>query len=196
MKKELRKKELIKIAYELFITKGYENTSVDEIIEKAGIAKGTYYYYFNSKEETLEEVIDMIMDIRVQNAKQVLMSDMPIEQKFLNIIFSLRLNSQESNFQNTIHNPEHSILHEKINNTLIEEAIPLLAELVKEGMKTGLFNCDNIEERIRMTLIMSNQLFDHQKANENTIGVFIDTVEKMLGAKKGTLSIIEKLIKG
>lgn len=34
MKKEIRKKELIKIAYELFITKGYENTSVDEIIEK------------------------------------------------------------------------------------------------------------------------------------------------------------------
>ena len=47
MKKgEKRKLDLLKTAYEMFITRGYENTSVDEIIEKAGIAKGTYYYYF------------------------------------------------------------------------------------------------------------------------------------------------------
>ena len=54
MKKgERRKQELLKIAYKMFITKGYENTSVDDIIEAAGIAKGTYYYYFESKEQTL-----------------------------------------------------------------------------------------------------------------------------------------------
>ena len=47
MKKgEKRKQELLKIAYKMFLSKGYENTSVDEIIEEAGIAKGTYYYYF------------------------------------------------------------------------------------------------------------------------------------------------------
>ena len=37
----------------MFIEKGYENTSIDEIVAKAGIAKGTYYYYFASKEATL-----------------------------------------------------------------------------------------------------------------------------------------------
>ena len=46
-KGERRKQELLEIAYRMFITRGYENTSVDEIIEEAGIAKGTYYYYFN-----------------------------------------------------------------------------------------------------------------------------------------------------
>ena len=67
MKKgEKRKKELLKIAYDMFITQGYENTSVDEIIEKAQIAKGTYYYYFQSKEQTLEEVIDMMIDNEIE----------------------------------------------------------------------------------------------------------------------------------
>ena len=47
MKKgERRKQALLKIAYGLFISRGYENTSVDDIIEAAGIAKGTYYYHF------------------------------------------------------------------------------------------------------------------------------------------------------
>ena len=42
MKKgEKRRQELIRIAYRMFISKGYEQTSVDEIIDAAGIAKGT-----------------------------------------------------------------------------------------------------------------------------------------------------------
>ena len=72
MKKgEKRKQELLKTAYEMFITKGYENTSVDEIIDKAGIAKGTYYYYFASKEQMLEEVIDMMLDAEEEKARMI-----------------------------------------------------------------------------------------------------------------------------
>ena len=61
-KGERRRRELLRIAYRLFIEKGYENTSIDEIIAAAGIAKGTYYYYFPSKEATLEAVVDMMMN--------------------------------------------------------------------------------------------------------------------------------------
>ena len=196
MKRELRKKELTQIAYELFLTKGYENTSVDEIISKAGIAKGTYYYYFESKEQTLEEVINMIIDKCVLKAKQVLDTDLPIEQKFLNVILSLRVSPEEIEFQNVIHIPENIILHKKINDRIIKEAVPLLAKIVEEEIELGLFNCDNIEERIKMILIMSNQLFDDKEVDKKCISVFIDTVEKMLGAKSGTLSFIEELIGG
>jgi len=196
MKRELRKKELTQIAYELFLTKGYENTSVDEIISKAGIAKGTYYYYFESKEQTLEEVINMIIYKCVLKAKQVLDTDLPIEQKFLNVILSLRVSPKEIEFQNVIHIPENIILHKKINDRIIKEAVPLLAKIVEEEIELGLFNCDNIEERIKMILIMSNQLFDDKEVDKKCISVFIDTVEKMLGAKSGTLSFIEELIGG
>ena len=196
MKRELRKKELTQIAYELFLTKGYENTSVDEIISKAGIAKGTYYYYFESKEQTLEEVINMIIDKCVLKAKQVLDTDLPIEQKFLNVILSLRVSPEEIEFQNVMHIPENIILHKKINDRIIKEAVPLLAKIVEEEIELGLFNCDNIEERIKMILIMSNQLFDDKEVDKKCISVFIDTVEKMLGAKSGTLSFIEELIGG
>ncbi|MBR5947335.1 MAG: TetR family transcriptional regulator, partial [Clostridia bacterium] len=49
MKKgERRKDELVRIAYTKFLENGYEQTSVDEIINEAQIAKGTFYYYFQS----------------------------------------------------------------------------------------------------------------------------------------------------
>ena len=73
MKKgEKRKQELLKIAYELFLSRGYENTSVDEIIAKAQIAKGTYYYYFPSKEQMLEDIIDMMIENEAEAARQIL----------------------------------------------------------------------------------------------------------------------------
>ena len=50
----------------MFLTKGYDNTSIDDIIHEAQIAKGTYYYYFESKESTLEEVINMMINEEVE----------------------------------------------------------------------------------------------------------------------------------
>ena len=195
MKKEFRKQELLKIAYELFITKGYEKTSVDEIIEKAKIAKGTYYYYFESKEQTLEEVVNMMIDNGVRKAKEVLNSKLPLENKFIGIILSLRPNVDEINVQNAIHFPENVTMHKKVNEKIIDEATPLLIQLVEEGKKTGLFNCDNVKERIKMLLIMSNELFDESKDSKRYALIYIETGEKMLGAKAGTLDFVKELIR-
>lgn len=196
MKQEVRKKELIKIAYELFITKGYENTSVDEIIAKAGIAKGTYYYHFESKEQMLEEVVNMMIDAGVKRAKQILQSNLKIEEKLVYTILALRVTPEEQYMQDTIHKKENIILHKKTNDRIIEEAVPILSEIVREAKKEGLFNLDdNIEERVKMTLILSNEMFDHGEINEKQIVVFIDTLEKIYGAKAGSLWFITKLIK-
>lgn len=196
MKKEMRKQELIKVAYEMFTSKGYENTSVDEIIAKAGIAKGTYYYHFESKEAILEEVVQMIIDEGVKNAKMVLETDLGIEEKLVNSILALRANPHELSLQNTINLPENIVLHKKINDRLINEAVPIIAKIVSDAKEKGIFNCDdNIEERVRMTLILSSELFDHNKVDKNSVLVFIDTLEKIYGAKKGSLSFIANLIK-
>ncbi|WJH33025.1 FAD-dependent oxidoreductase [Paenibacillus sp. CC-CFT747] len=51
-----RKRELvIETALQLFIDKGYENVSVDDIIQSTGTSKGTFYHYFSSKEDLLRE---------------------------------------------------------------------------------------------------------------------------------------------
>lgn len=197
MKKEIRKKELIKIAYNLFITKGYENTSVDEIIAKAGIAKGTYYYHFESKEQMLEEVINMMIDEGVERAKQVVNSNLKVEEKLVYTILALRVTPEEQSVQDTLHTKENIILHKKINDKIIDVAVPLLSSIVREAKKEGLFaRDDNIEERVKMTLILSNEMFNHNEINDATILVFIDTLENIYGAKAGSLSFIQKLIKG
>ena len=196
MKKNERKQELLKIAYNMFLTKGYDNTSVDDIINEAKIAKGTYYYYFESKEATLEEVINMMINEEVKSAKEILNKPISIPEKLVGVITSLRPKIDEQEIQNTLNKKANIVMHEKINKRIIEEAIPLLEQIVNEGIQNNIFNCNHIKKRLRMLLIMSNELFDSDKFDISDVEVFIDMTEKMLGAKKGTLEFIKMLIGG
>lgn len=198
IKKEIRKKELLNIAYKLFMTKGYENTSVDEIIAEAKIAKGTYYYYFESKEETLEKVIEMMIEEECKKANEILQSNLSVQEKILGIIISMRPNAEELKIQKAINIPENIVMHQKINKKIIEVITPLLTEVIEEGKKQNIFDCDNVKERIEIILIITNNLFDANEQNSRKLNIyieiFIDLIEKLLGAKKGTIDFAKKLI--
>ena len=196
MKKgEKRKLELLQIAYKMFLTRGYENTSVDEIIEEAGIAKGTFYYYFKSKEQLLEEVIGMMIEEEAQKARLIVGSDLPVPQKIVAIMAAFRLAQDEQTIGDALNQPENILMHEKTNRRIIDTIVPILSEVVEAGVKEGVFSCDHIAERMRIILIVSNGLFDENSHfTKNDVTVFVDMIEKMLGAKKGTMGFVEELI--
>ncbi|MCR5389820.1 MAG: TetR/AcrR family transcriptional regulator [Lachnospiraceae bacterium] len=197
MKKgERRKQELLKIAYRMFIEKGYESTSIDEIIAEAGIAKGTYYYYFESKEATLEAVIDMMLEEEVGRAKEVITASLPVPQKLVSVIYSLRPAQDEQGIVNALDAKENIIMHEKVNRRIVKEAVPLLTEVVEEGISQDIFECSYIEERVKMLLIISQQMFDDGDFTDRDVEVYIDMVEKTFGAKIGTMGFIRELISG
>ena len=195
MKKgERRKQELLEIAYRMFLARGYENTSVDDIIDEAGIAKGTYYYYFESKEQTLEEVIGMMIEKETEAAESILDSPLPVPQKIVGIIASIRPAPEEKPIEGALMRPENIIMHQKIKRRLVEKVVPLLSKAVEEGADQGLFNCDNIPERVRMMLVLSNETFDEGSFTDRDIDVFIDITEKLLGAQSHSMDFIRHLI--
>ena len=55
-----RKIEITRIAMQLFSDKGYNYTSVEEIAKECGMAKGSFYKYFNSKEDLLLVIVELI----------------------------------------------------------------------------------------------------------------------------------------
>ena len=195
MKKgEQRKQELLKIAYDLFLSRGDENTSVDTIIEEAGIAKGTYYYYFESKEAMLEEVCMMMIDGESEKAMQIAEADIPLPQKIIGIISSFRPEQKEKTITDTLNSPENILMHDKVNKRIVEVVAPILTKVAEQGIEEGIIDCDNVYERVRMLLIISNTLFDDYKVTERDVDVFIDMIEKLLGAKKGTMDPIKQLL--
>lgn len=61
IKKESMKNRIVSAAWQLFYEKGYNGTTVDDIIELSGTSKGSFYYYFNTKDELLN-TLSMILD--------------------------------------------------------------------------------------------------------------------------------------
>ena len=195
MKKgEQRKQELLNLAYRMFIEKGYENTSIDEIVAKAGIAKGTYYYYFASKEATLEAVIEKMIEKESTVAKEILTKPLSIPEKLVSVVNAFRPDKEEAVITDVLERKENIIMHDKMCKKIVEVAVPILAEIVKEGIAQGVFTCNYIEERVKMLLVMSQHMFDYGNFGKKDVEVYIDMLEKSLGAKPGTMHFISKVL--
>lgn len=75
--KQQKENSLYAAAYELFTTKGIHNTAINDIVKKAGVAKGTFYLYFKDKYDILDKIIfrkssqTLSEAIKMTNAKNI-----------------------------------------------------------------------------------------------------------------------------
>src|SRR6201995_6092610 len=72
---------LLAEATRLFAERGYDRTSVQEIVEAAGVTKGALYHYFGSKEDLLQEVYARVLRLQQERLDAFAGADAPIEQR-------------------------------------------------------------------------------------------------------------------
>ena len=70
-KKEVKKDKIIEKSMELFCEKGYYATKVEEITKALGISKGNFYTYFDSKEEVLYEILNIMKNERIKMLEEI-----------------------------------------------------------------------------------------------------------------------------
>ncbi len=70
-----RRDELLRIAADLFATKGFKNTTVRDIADAAGILSGSLYHHFDSKESIVDELLDTFQQELFAEYEQILASD-------------------------------------------------------------------------------------------------------------------------
>jgi AcrR family transcriptional regulator len=87
MKAGKRKQALVIAATECFAAKGYHDTSVSDIIDRAGIARGTFYLYFKSKQEVFRFILDGFIEHLGRQIKTIALvgSTSPAEQMRANV---------------------------------------------------------------------------------------------------------------
>lgn len=162
MKKPNTKEEILNRAAELFLLKGFDSTSMSDIQEKAGIARGTLYHHFESKEKIMDEVIERESDKLVSLTTEVVKDKTKPSLIRLKVILKiLNQNSNNEDFMNHLHEPQNALMHEKINQKIIDEIAPLLAEVIKDGNKEGTFNTPYPLETIEMITLYANYMFDY-----------------------------------
>ena len=189
-----RKNEILDVAEELFAQKGYDNSSTNDIIAKIGIARGTLYHHFGSKEEILDALVDRMTQEGIYRAGTIVEDkNLPILKRLTGVLYCLRVESgARDEIIDQMHKPQNALLHQKMQERLINGVVPLIAQLITEGNKSGIFKTRYPEEAAEMIMIYGNTAFDD---NENlTPGqkkkkgkAFIYNIEKMIGAREGSL---------
>lgn len=66
-------------AVELFAANGYANTSVQQVVETAGVTKGAMYHYFQSKDDLLFAIYDRILTLQQANLDEIIARGGPVD---------------------------------------------------------------------------------------------------------------------
>lgn len=180
---EVRRQEIIDSAKALFEKKGIRKTSMSEIAENIGVAKGLVYYYFSSKEELVREVIEDI--IKGVDKKLAAMIQEPGSfYRKLGAILDLYFNSIAQHPTLREMNPAHPDLFLLIKDRLSEMANGHAIKLIQEGIDAGILNLKYPEYMVKIIIRGLGDLYIEGVTDP---AIHIELVKQLLGLKEGVL---------
>ncbi len=195
---EVRQAEILKIAGELFKTQGYGNTTVEAIIQKVGIAKGTFYYYFKSKEDILDALVhEMVNQLCEDYQKIAADPERSAMDKMREMLRGEnKVSEQENELKENLHRPENRELHERINIEIILRISPIIAQVIEQGKKESVFNVENSLQTLQFLLAGSQFLLEsglfkwNEEEQMKHVLSMQAIIERSLGAAPGSFSFI------
>ncbi len=165
MATEDKKTKIINAALKLFSTQGFHQTTVSEIAERANVAKGTVYWYFDSKEQLFEAIlITEINKTRSKTATKVKKLDDPIAKLEVVIKSHLQFYNQARDVAKMYRESTITIREEFKEKMLAlhQEQIDFLIEIIKLGQKKEIFSQEiNLEDTAYLINGMLNSFHPH-----------------------------------
>lgn len=198
---EERRNEILDAADELFGRKGFAATSTNDILEKVGIARGTLYYHFKSKEDIMDALIERYGNRMLGTVRDIAADkSIPVIERIIRSVMAMNLSGNSSHeIMEHIHKPENALMHQKIQKVIIAGMTPVLAEIIREGIEQGLFRTPFPYECMEMVVIYANTIFDSDMVSmtdgdlATRMEAFVFHVERLLGAESGSLTSVMQI---
>ncbi|WP_059050695.1 TetR/AcrR family transcriptional regulator [Paenibacillus senegalimassiliensis] len=193
---EVRKNEILDAADQLFGQKGFDGTSTNDILQQVGIARGTLYYHFKSKEDIMDALIERYSDRLFTVAREVAADQrVAVYERITRVILALNLSGpSDKQIMEHIHKPQNARMHQKIQKAILQGLTPILADLIREGIQQGLFRTPYPYECMEMVVAYANTVFDEDMVELNEeeratrIQALVFNLERLLGADSGSLA--------
>ncbi|MBZ2126895.1 MULTISPECIES: TetR/AcrR family transcriptional regulator [Streptococcus] len=196
-----KKEFILDVAEKMFIEQGFDQTSIAQILDATQIAKGTLYYYFTSKEEIMDAIIERWIERSFEQVRiWVEQKQLPILERLMGALASLNMQKDGQELLDHLHAPQNALLHEKTNQILLSKVPEILYPLFQEGFQTGEMQTTYPYETIEMMLTYSLQIFNSsfqtldQAEKNHKIQAFIYLLEKIFQTKEGYFSSLAQLI--
>ena len=200
---DVRKNEILDAAADLFNSDGFDGTTISAIIEKAGIARGTIYYHFKSKEDILDALINRRNTEFLIAARQIAADkSIPVLERLVRTFIAMNGDKDgKSELTLQMHKPQNALMHQKTHQAMMEGIPPILMEIIEDGISEGLFNTPYPYESLEMVVAHVNAVFDdyaEKLTGEELLGrikAFIFNLERLFGAEPGGFDRVTELFK-
>ncbi|MBN1492779.1 MAG: TetR/AcrR family transcriptional regulator [Candidatus Omnitrophica bacterium] len=209
---EDRKNELLATAQRLFYHHGYDQTSVNNIIEAVGVSKGTFYYYFKSKEDLLDCIIDTMSRNILREMGSVIneagLDALTKFRKVIDVTRRWRIANKElfMTVTKVMYRDENVFLRHKMDMRDLQLITPELSKIIKQGVHEGVFHISNPDDAAELIMRLSNEIKEvisklaiairqhpeNAALVERKLETFGVALERILGAPKHSLGIPDK----
>jgi len=204
-----RRREILDAAQALFYQKGYEQTSVQDLLNAVGIAKGTFYHYFDSKQTLLKELTDRIVEETMVVIQQVVdQPELTAVEKFTRIYLQTHQWKVEHkdfllDLMRIFYQDDNLRLRYQLMRSAMDQFVVLVAQVVEQGVAEGVFVTPYPRTTAQITYqLMQNMaeiladLMLHPRPDVDaliyeTVNAYQQATERVLGAAEGSLQIFD-----
>lgn len=207
----VKRDAFVDAAQGLIGTKGYEQFSVQEVIDAVGTSKGAFYHYFGSKGDLLEAVVERMADAATMAWQPVLADrDLSAARKLEGVFKTVAAVKAERRelvlaILDAWLSDDNAIVRDKLRGMVAQRMTPLLQGLVTQGCADGDFTASDPEStaRVLVSLIqgtqeLASQLFVECQSGETTVEEVVrifdastEAVERILGLPPRSLVLVD-----
>ncbi len=210
---EVRKSELIDSAQNLFFSKGYDTTTVADIIALAGVSKGGFYHHFESKEELLDAVIERLTGTIIANAAPMLEDPHLDALAKLNRFFAgglawkVESAAQMRGMYLLVQRPENAPLYHRMVRAGVRALAPVLSRIVQQGIDEQLFDVPDAGIVAEIFLHLANSRYEiaaeamqaAERGDMDGAALMLETrirreeaiINRLLGLAPGSIHFVE-----
>ncbi len=207
---DLRSK-LIDAAWELFASSGYDETTIERIIDRVHVSKGAFYHYFSTKEEVLDAVLDQMMAKGMETTLPSMERTSITAGERLNAFLSATRNWRLANIDAVLAvayvlmRDENTIIRHKLYRRIVLSMQPVLSRIIHQGVQEGIFDVADPDETAVVLLnlmnviaeIQTRRLLESGQSPQDAVSLqersnlYIGFIERILGAPKGTVERVK-----
>lgn len=197
-KPEERRREIVSASRSLFLSQGYENTTMQDIMTKLQIAKGTTYHYFKSKEELLEAVVEDMVAEYIGTIEKSLneCKGTALEKMHILVTVGKIASPSTDTLVDALHRFDNREMHARLLAITLTKLSPLYARVIAQGCEEGVFQVEHPLECAEILLAGIQFVTDvgchpwRPEDLERRMRAIPRLIENQLNAPKGTLSFL------
>jgi AcrR family transcriptional regulator len=207
----VRRDAFVDAALGLIQTKGYEQMSVQDVLDACDASRGAFYHYFDSKASLLDAAMQRLLDTGTAIAREVAAHpDVSATEKF-SAVFTNIANWKNQRRELMLKllqmwlSDENAVAREKLRRGMAEHMTPILADIIRQGCREGVFTVASPDDaaRVMVALISGTQEIAGElyvarvqdaiplETVERTLAAFGTAYERILGAQPGSLRFID-----